>query len=428
MGIDVGLPPRVSVIIPTYNRCELLRDQLAQLTQQGLPATEFEVIVADDGSSDDTRAVTESFADRLRLTYHFQEDLGNRVGTARNAGARLATAPILIFLDTGPLFGRDFVAQHLALHADQSRHRAVVGYAHGYNPEKTMTWVSAEVARLGPEETVARYADDPEFRDVRYDLFQEIDFDLTRRLAPWQLFFTLNVSVRADDFRATGGFDEAFNGWWGAEDLELGYKLFRDGVEFHLSFDAWVVDVPHERDLFDLREQLYRQFTVLLELHREPLFEIGCALTLRHLLWSWEADYGDLLAWQREVADKRVAAEIAEAIRDLPPNTTIAVFGAGGDIPPESPPMTVLDFDSSLVQRATESGVHTGHHALGLSTPLAERSVDVVVLTSRLAGVWHRWSDDLLAEARRIGRAVRVCPGARVEHTTRTESRGGSLD
>jgi glycosyltransferase involved in cell wall biosynthesis len=418
MGIDAGRPPRVSVVIPTYDRCDLLRRQLEQLTRQTLPATEFEVVVADDGSSDDTRAVVESFAGRLRLKYHFQEDLGNRVGTARNAGAAAAAAPVLVFLDTGPLFATDFVERHLALHRDPDRRRAIVGYAYGYNPEKSMTWVNAELDRLGPEGTVAKYAEDPEFRDVRYGLFEEIGFDLSRRLAPWQLFFTLNISVRADDFHAVGGFDEAFNGAWGAEDLEFGFKLFRSGVEFQLGFDAWVVDVPHERDLFDLREQLYGQFVVLLGLHREPLFEIGCALTARHLLWSWEADYRDLLAWQREVAGRGVAPEIADAIRDLRPGTSIAVFGAGGELPPEAPPMTLLDFDPALAERAAGAGVHTGHHALGLCTPLVEGSVDVVVITSRLAGLWERWSRELLAEARRIGRDVRVFPGAGVEHST----------
>ncbi len=49
-------------------------------------------------------------------------------------------------------------------------------------------------------------------------------------------------------------------------------------------------------------------------------------------------------------------------------------------------------------------------HAIGLHTPLEDHSVDVVVLTSRLAGLWERWCLPILAEARRIGREVRA-PG-----------------
>jgi glycosyltransferase involved in cell wall biosynthesis len=408
MGVDAARTPRVSVVIPTYDRCEMLRNQLEHLTRQRLPVEEFEVIVADDGSSDGTRAMVESFADRLRLKYHYQEDLGNRVSTARNAGAALASAPVLVFLDTGPMFGRDFLATHLALHADESRRRAVVGYSYAYNPEKDLSWVRDEIARLGPEETVAKYADDPEFRDVRFEQLADIDFDLSRRLAPWQVFFSLNISVRADDFRAVGGFDEAFNGYWGGEDLELGFKLFRRGCEFHLSFDAWVVDVPHQRNMFELMIQLERQFRVLLDLHREPLFELGDALMTRQHMWKWNDAYAELLDWQREVADRGVAAEIADAVRDLPDGAKIAVFGAGGDIPPEAPRMFLMDFDPALAARAADGGRHIGLHVLGLRTPLLDRSVDTVVITSRLAGLWDRWGDYLLAEARRVGRDVRV--------------------
>lgn len=407
MGVDAALTPRVSVVIPTYNRCELLRDQLELLTRQRLPVEEFEVVVSDDGSSDETKAVVESFADRLRLKYHYQEDLGNRVSTARNAGARLASAPLLVFLDAGPLFGRDFLIRHLELHADKSRRRAVVGYGYGYNPEKDLSWVIDELVRLGPEETVARYADDPEFHDVRFEQLEDIEFDLSRHLAPWQVFFSLNISVPAEDFHAVGGFEETFNGYWGGEDLELGFKLFRRGLEFHLSFDAWVVDVPHERDMFVLMAQLERQFRVMLDLHREPLFEVGVALMTRQDMWEWNGAYAELLDWQREVGDRGVADEIAEAIRDRPAGTKIAVFGSGGDIPADAPQMLVLDFDAGLASRAADGG-HVAIHAIGLSTPVLDQSVDLVVITSRLAGIWDRWSAYLLTEARRIGRDVRV--------------------
>src|SRR4029079_8351636 len=70
--------PRLSVVIPTYNRSGQLRRTLTTLTQQSIPPDEFEVIVAYDGSSDDTAAVVKEFADRLRVAYTYQEDLGFR--------------------------------------------------------------------------------------------------------------------------------------------------------------------------------------------------------------------------------------------------------------------------------------------------------------------------------------------------------------
>jgi len=71
--------PAVSVIIPTYNRAELVRKMLDQLLRQDIPVDSFEVIVADDGSCDGTEQIVRSYADRLRIVYHFQEDEGMRV-------------------------------------------------------------------------------------------------------------------------------------------------------------------------------------------------------------------------------------------------------------------------------------------------------------------------------------------------------------
>jgi len=410
--VSGGDRTRVSVVIPTYNRSALLRIALDHLTRQTMPVEEFEVVVSDDGSSDDTKAVVDAFTDRLRLKYHVHEDLGFRASLTRNMGARLAIAPILVFLDTGPLFGPDFLRRHAEAH-ESTHGRAVVGYAYGYNPEKDMAWVTPELERLGPVAAVAavaKYRDDPQFRDIRHGLLERIGYDFSRRLAPWQLFFTINCSVRTDDFHAVGGFDEGFNEW-GGEDLEFGFKLHRHGLEFHFAPDAWVVDAPHQRDLYALREQLSRQMHYFLGIHREPLIEIGCALAAKHLLWSWEDDYRDLLAWQHEVGDRSVGSELAESLRDLPVGTTVAVFGAGGDVPAGMPPMVVMDFDERQLMRvAATSSTHTDYHALGLCTPLADRSVDVVVITTRLAGLWDRWGDELLSEARRIARDVRVVP------------------
>jgi hypothetical protein len=144
-----------------------------------------------------------------------------------------------------------------------------------------------------------------------------------------------------------------------------------------------------------------------LTLHREPMLEIA-ALTVMRLLWTWEDDYTDLLTWQRRVRDRSVAAELAAAVEQLPKGNKIAVLGAGGDIPPTLPPAILMDFDKALIERAIASGPHSGLHALGLCTALPSKSVDTVIITSRLAGLWERWGHDILVEADRIGSRVHV--------------------
>src|SRR5579871_1074382 len=203
--------PSISVIIPTYNRRELVRRMLNQLARQDVPTADFEVIVSDDGSRDDTRTMVDSFAGRLRLTYHYQEDRGMRVSLARNCGARLARAPLLLFVDAGAMMGPDFVRRHLAAHADPAARQAVAGYAWGYNPEFPPGPVLAKALSLiSPQKVLERFGENPALTDIRHVELAKYGFDLERVPLPWRHFYTINCSLRAQDFWAAGGFDESF--------------------------------------------------------------------------------------------------------------------------------------------------------------------------------------------------------------------------
>ncbi|MCH9647358.1 MAG: glycosyltransferase [Deltaproteobacteria bacterium] len=86
--------PRVSVIIPTFNRCVWLARAVRSVLAQSRPAAE--ILVVDDGSTDDTRSVVESEFPSVR--YLRQENLG--VSAARNRGLAAATGNWLAFLDS----------------------------------------------------------------------------------------------------------------------------------------------------------------------------------------------------------------------------------------------------------------------------------------------------------------------------------------
>jgi Glycosyl transferase family 2/N-terminal domain of galactosyltransferase len=420
MTVATAQRPGISVVVPTYNRSALLARTLDTLRRQRVPAGEFEVIVADDGSSDDTERVARSFADRLRLRYWFQEDQGFRVAAARNAGARLASAPLLAFLDSGTLTGPDFVGAHLAAHARQApaggtaSGQAVLGYCFGYRPLDEMPWLATALAELEPEQVVRRYGDDPAFQDLRHEAFASVGFDLGLLAAPWFLCWTMNLSLPAGTFWAAGGFDENYRAW-GGEDTELGYRLFQRGVPFAVSRKAWTIEVPHERNLNVNLQSVMRNARYFLKKHDDPMAEIAFGAFKTDELGLIESDWAALTSWARDAAGLDVLAELERAAADIPAGASVAIFGCGAAVPPSMPPCILLEFDRRLLAGALADGRHTGHHAVGLRTPLRARSIDIVIITSRLSGLWDRWGERLLTEAHRIGRQVRgPFPGAAV--------------
>jgi glycosyltransferase involved in cell wall biosynthesis len=94
--------PRVSIVIPSYNQAEFLGDALA--SARGQRDVSAEIIVVDDGSTDDTGRVADACGARVVR----QPNLG--VSAARNAGLRVATAPFVIFLDADDMLLPDAAA------------------------------------------------------------------------------------------------------------------------------------------------------------------------------------------------------------------------------------------------------------------------------------------------------------------------------
>jgi glucosyl-dolichyl phosphate glucuronosyltransferase len=91
---DAGTP-FVSVVIPTHNRAEKLRVCLQSLVDQDYPADGFEIIVANDRSSDHTEAVVDSFAPRVTMTF----PRGPGANAARNAGIAAARGDPICLVD-----------------------------------------------------------------------------------------------------------------------------------------------------------------------------------------------------------------------------------------------------------------------------------------------------------------------------------------
>src|ERR1700759_5123285 len=97
---DADRPPTFSVVIPTYNRAQKLFRALHSLNEQTF--LDFEVLVCDDGSTDETRSVVEAFVPAIRfraLRYFYAPNWGGPA-RPRNTGLAKATADWVCFLDS----------------------------------------------------------------------------------------------------------------------------------------------------------------------------------------------------------------------------------------------------------------------------------------------------------------------------------------
>jgi glycosyltransferase involved in cell wall biosynthesis len=102
--------PKVSVILPTYNRAAYISAAIDSAL--GQTYQDFELIVADDGSTDGTDAIVAAYGDRL--TYLMLPHSG-LPATTRNAGIRAATGQYIAFLDSDDLFVPDRLERHITL-------------------------------------------------------------------------------------------------------------------------------------------------------------------------------------------------------------------------------------------------------------------------------------------------------------------------
>ena len=194
----------ISVVIPTYNNREALARTLASVLAQDFPPERYEIIVLDDGSTDGTEEMVRTVIGPAPVVYRRQENRGR--AAARNAGSRLARGSIILYLDSDIIAQADLVGVHHARHAASTAPVGVQGRTLIHPRSKITPYMKTK--ELLPDLTVRRRTN----------------------LSPYHVI-TRNLSIRAEDLWAAGGFDESFPGY-GWEDIELGLRLQARGVRF----------------------------------------------------------------------------------------------------------------------------------------------------------------------------------------------------
>jgi glycosyltransferase involved in cell wall biosynthesis len=234
--------PEVSLLVSTYQKPHHLRLSLASIALQQDVREKLELIVTDDGSTDETLAVVERFAAAadfpVALTTHRHGRF--QLARCRNEGVAASAAPYLIFTDGDLILPPDFVRQHL------KRRRPNAAYM-------------GDCYRL--TEAASRRIDQSAVQSGVYrDLVSAEEVSRLRRadrLARWHSLVRHrhlphlmggNVGIWRSDYQRVNGYDENFQGW-GCEDDDLTHRLRAAGVRIH-SINRWTCayHVWHPRD------------------------------------------------------------------------------------------------------------------------------------------------------------------------------------
>ena len=232
---------KISVIVATYNRVDALKLVLQSLETQ--EDSHFEVVIADDGSREDTKEFITSYASKSKLAIEhvWHEDQGFRLALIRNLASARATGEYLIFLDGDCIVQPDFVARHREL------------------AQKGFLITGSRVLlneKLTQELLTAAHWDFPLFSSklLEYRLHGGINkyWPLKIKLGDgawrvykkfvWRRIKGCNLACWKADADAIHGFDETMTGW-GHEDADFVFRMQRQHIK--RKSGSWSTEVLH---------------------------------------------------------------------------------------------------------------------------------------------------------------------------------------
>jgi GT2 family glycosyltransferase len=202
--------PRVTVAVSTYRRAASLPRLVRALEAQTLHPSEFEVVIVDDGSPDDTHDVLQRLSAETSLQLRaIRADRNRGQAAGRNTAWKEARAPVIAFTDDDCVPAPD--------------------------------WLEAGTGQLEQEGgiIVGRTIPNPEQQEKLVHPFTRTVEDEGTRF-----FNTCNIFYRRADLEATGGFDETFSAH-GGEDMDLALRVRAHGAEPHYAPEALVLHDVH---------------------------------------------------------------------------------------------------------------------------------------------------------------------------------------
>lgn len=222
---------KVSVVIPTFSKWDILKYTLNRFENVNFNKDDYEVIVCINGDT-----LPENYFKDVHNTYHLKIlniKEANRA-MARNVCIKQATGEIIVFTDDDTIISDDFLKIHYEIHSEQ------------------------KVVAVGIRKQVV-IPEDSEYKKMNLENIEETAYSgiyYKQVIEPilqngvsknWICSVTGNMSVEKKELENVGLFDSNFQGW-GFEDMELGFRLSREGNRFVLAKGAVNYHIEHKRN------------------------------------------------------------------------------------------------------------------------------------------------------------------------------------
>jgi len=232
---------KISVIVATYNRIDALDFVLQSLETQ--TDSNFEILIADDGSKSDTQDFINAFKlkSKLQIKHVWHEDLGFRLALIRNLASAEASGEYFIFLDGDCVVQPDFVAQHRSLAKKgcfTTGSRALLNEA---LTKDILSWPHWDFTKFRKNLLSYRLSGGiNKYWPLKIKLGEGAWRNYKKFV--WRRIKGCNLACWKADALAIGGFDETMTGW-GHEDADFVFRLQNRGLI--RKSGSWATEVLH---------------------------------------------------------------------------------------------------------------------------------------------------------------------------------------
>lgn len=268
----------VGVVISTYNNPNWLRKTLWGYLYQTRPADE--IIIADDGSKEETRLLINSFKDKLPIKHVWHEDNGFQKSRILNSALIASQSDYLIFTDQDCIPREDFIATHIkyaekGFFLSGGYFKLPMDISLKLSQKDIETGNAFSLKWLKLQHLKCNFKCTKLIRDSKFNQFMNF---VTPTKATWN---GCNASGWRKDMFTINGFNEDMQ--YGGQDREFGERLFNLGIKSkQIRYSAIVIHLDHKRP-YKTKESIAKNIGIRKNTRRKNIIETPYGIKQLHL-------------------------------------------------------------------------------------------------------------------------------------------------